>query len=183
MLAKAEEEAQARWGGDIYARDLDLYRKYPKVMDEDGKRKDAQLLFEQFYQMGEHVPLGQGRKYIYLNREGQLLMATPWAELTKLDEFITRWVWWQKIRNGQKQVMTFLSKDTFGTLFRSIDGETPERIPFLSFATSRPMVNATEREKVIDVLITGLHKNKVLSNKYVIIRALKDIYRDRKSVV
>lgn len=179
MLAKAEEEAQARWGGDIYARDLDLYRKYPKVMDEDGKRKDAQLLFEQFYQMGEHVPLGQGRKYIYLNREGQLLMATPWAELTKLDEFITRWVWWQKIRNGQKQVMTFLSKDTFGTLFRSIDGETPERIPFLSFATSRPMVNATEREKVIDVLITGLHKNKVLSNKYVIIRALKDIYRDR----
>jgi hypothetical protein len=39
--------------------------------------------------------------------------------------------------------------------------------------------NAVETDRVVDVLITGLHRNPVVSNKYVILRALKDIYVDR----
>lgn len=180
-LADAEYRLQKKYGSDVYAPELTRYKKYPKegTRDEEGKRKHAELLFEQYYQMGQYVPLGQGRKYVYLNREGWILISTPWAELCKLDEFITRQVYWEKIRQGQKQIMSILSKDTFSTLFRSIDGEIPESIPMLSFATSKPMIRPEERERVVDTLISGLHKNKILSNRYVIIRALKDIYVDR----
>jgi hypothetical protein len=175
------QEKYASYTTEIYALDLarNQYRAYPKVEDVQDQRYGAQLLFEQNGMMGSRVPLGQGQKYIYLNRQLQVLIGSPWAELTKLDEFITRNVWWDKIRSGQKSVMTYLSKDTFSTLFRSIDGEMPEYIPFLSFATSRPMANAEDLGRVVDVLIEGLHKNPVLSNRYVILRALKDIYRDK----
>ena len=183
-LRLAEERAQARYGGDVYAPDLDQYRRYPLegARDEENVREDAELLMEQYGNMGAMVPLGQGDKYVYLNRHGQLLLGSPWTELTKLDEFITRKVWWEKIRAGQRNVMTYLSKDTFSTLFRSIDGEIPEVIPMLSFATANPMIeqnNARETDRVVDVLIVGLHRNPVLSNKYVILRALKDIYEDQ----
>jgi hypothetical protein len=163
----------------VYAPQLDRYRKYPNVIDEEGKRKGAELLFDQYHLMGKRVPLGQGRKYIYLNREGWILLATPWAELVKLDEFISRQIWWEKIRSGNKQVVGLLSKDSFATLYRSIDGESPEYIPMLSFATNLPMIRAEETDRVVDALITGLLKNKVLSSRYAILRALKDIYVDR----
>lgn len=183
-LRLAEERAQARYGGDVTAPDLKYYRKYPLngVRDEEGVRRNAGLLIEQADQQGTMVPLGQGDKYIYLDRECRLVLGNPWTQLTKLDEFITRLVWWDKIKQGQRNVMTYLSKDTFSTLFRSIDGEVPEFIPFLSFATSSPMIDQNNVEattKIVDVLITGLHRNPVLSNKYVMLRALKDIYVDR----
>lgn len=192
-LREAEERAQERWGGDVWAPDLDQYRHYPReqVRDEEGVRYGAQLLMEQSaYALGAEdvmVPLGQGRKYVYLNRNGQIVLGNPWAELTKLDEFITRKVWWEKIRAGQRNVMTYLSKDTFSTLFRSIDGEVSEWIPMLQFATAEPMMlsrnDAAETGRMIDVFITGLHRNPVLSTKYVILRALKDIYVDRYEVL
>jgi hypothetical protein len=187
-LRRAEEEAQARYGGDVFAPDLEDYRHYPRegTRDEEGRREGAQLLMEQFAQQGAMVPLGQGDKYVYLNRQAHLVLGNPWAELTKLDEYITRFVWWNKIKAGQRNVMEYLSKDTFSTLFRSIDGEIPESIPMLSFATNQPMIDqndAAATDRIVDVLVYGLRVNDVLSNKYVILRALKDIYVDRFAVL
>lgn len=188
-LELAEARAQARYGGDVYAPDLDRYRRYPNesTRDLEGVRRGAQLLMEQNGQAGQMIPLGQGDKYIYLNRAGQLMLGSPWTELTKLDEYITRLVWWDKLKgpNG-RNVITYLSKDTFSTLFRSIDGEVPSSIPMLSFATNMPMIerdNAAITDRMTDTFIVGLHRNPVLSNKYVLLRALKDIYVDKFGVL
>lgn len=181
---QAVARAQAKYGAKgrrIYAPLLTEYRKYPEeaARDSDGVRKGAQLLMEQYGDMGRRVPLGQGRKYIYLSRESQILIANPWAELVKLDEYITRKIYWDKIVTGNKNIMASISKDTFNPLFKSIDGEVPRVIPILSLATNTPMLKPAEVDKAVDAFIYGLHKNPVLSNKYVMIRALKDIYVDR----
>lgn len=183
--ASASVIARFRAGDIITVPTFNQYRHYPVV--EDGisdERRHAQLLMDQFYIMGEMIPLGQGDKYVYLTRNCQVVIGNPWAELTKLDMFITRKIWWAKIVAGERNVMTYLSKDTFATLFRSIDGEIPEYIPMLSFATNQPMLeqdqlhNATVTARIVDTLIEGLHRNPVLSNRYVMLRTLKHIYVD-----
>lgn len=193
-IRRALDIAQARYGamgGEITAPDFDRYRHYPDRIDVEGDDlectdrnppiREGRLLMDQYRMQGEMVPLGQGAKYIYMNRHLQIRLGNPWAELTKLDEYITREMWWNKILAGESSVMTYLSKDTFGTLFRSIDGEVQEAIPFLSFATCFPRMehdNPQATDRMVDVLIVGLQQNPVLQNKYVILRALKDIYVD-----
>lgn len=188
-LELAEARAQARYGGDVFAPELDRYRRYPNesTRDLEGVRRGAGLLMEQSGQQGQMVPLGQGDKYIYLDRFGHIVLGSPWTELTKLDEYITRLVWWDKLKGANgRNVITYLSKDTFSTLFRSIDGEVPSSIPMLSFATNLPMIerdNAQVTDRIVDTFIVGLHRNPVLSNKYVLLRALKDIYVDKFGVL
>jgi hypothetical protein len=120
-----------------------------------------------------YVPMGHGPLYTYVNCDGYRVQANPYAETAKLDEFVTRIVWYNKIKRDQRNCLAIISKDTFSTLWRSIDGEMPEHIPFLSTATHHPMLNHED----VDVIINGLHRNKNLLNKWVMMRSLKDIYK------
>lgn len=116
----------------------------------------------------------------YLNYEYDMgrahfieVMANPWAELYKLDMFITRAVWYNKIKQGQLNSMVIISKDTFKALWMSIDGESPERIPFPSTSTDEPLLDGND----IEVLIRGILRNPVITNRWMMVRALKYIYR------
>jgi hypothetical protein len=124
---------------------------------------------------GDYVPLGQGRKYTYITTDGYRVVGNPYAELCKLDEFITRAIWYNKIKRGQMNACVIMSKDTFKTLYVSIDGELPEKIPFLSTGTGEE--TSMFDHKDVPVIIAGLIKNTTLSNKWVLLRALKDIYK------
>lgn len=124
---------------------------------------------------GDYVPLGQGKKYTYITVDGYRVVGNPYAELVKLDEFITRAVWYHKIKCGQWNSCVLMSKDTFKTLYTAIDGEIPEKIPFLSTGVSEE--KSMFDHKDVNVLINGLLKNKVISSKWVILRSLKDIYK------
>jgi len=161
------------------------YRYYPDLSDESQTgglselnpeiRKKMELLLGQNWQMGKRVPIGSGRIYVFVDGYGTLTAGNPWVELTKLDMFITRFVWYEKAKSGYKNALTFVSKDTFATMYLSIDGESPDMIPFLSCAGPNPMFNY----KDVPVLLEGLRKNKVVSNRYVIMRALKDVYEQK----
>jgi hypothetical protein len=118
------------------------------------------------------VPIGHGDKYFYRNVYGRDVIGNSWAELIKLREFIVRAIWYQKIRDLELNSLVIISKDTFKTLYLSIDGESGRKVPFLSLNTPTPMLD----ERHVPVLAQGLLKNPVLSTKWVIARALKDIY-------
>lgn len=119
------------------------------------------------------VPIGHGDKYMYRNSNGQAVMGNSWAELVKLREFIVRAIWYHKIKSGDLNSLVIVSKDTFKTLYLSIDGEAPSKVPFLSIKRPRDrMLNEAD----VPVLAQGLLKNPVYSTKWVIARALKDIY-------
>lgn len=118
------------------------------------------------------VPIGHGDKYFYRNIYGRDVVGNSWAELIKLREFVVRAIWYQKIRDLELNSLVIISKDTFKTLYLSIDGESGRKIPFLSLNTPTPMLD----ERHVPVLAQGLWKNPVLSTKWVIARALKDIY-------
>ncbi len=146
------------------------------------------------------VPIGHGDKYFYRNIKGRVVMGNSWAELIKLREFIVRAIWYDKIVNLELNSMVIISKDSFKTLYLSIDGEAAEDIPFLStgirYEDPRRNPDATNPDytvpqksdpeeqpiapmldqRHIPVLIQGLLKNPVYSTKWVIARALKDIY-------
>jgi len=130
---------------------------------------------------GDYVPLGQGKKYTYITTEGFRVVGNPYAELVKLDEFITRAIWYQKIKCRQMNALAIISKDTFKTLYCSIDGEIPAKVPFLSTGTGEDTSMFDHND--VDTLINGLLKNQVISNKWVILRALKDIYTFEKTPV
>jgi hypothetical protein len=146
------------------------YRRYHTQEGVDG---NVDLLSYQSDQVGNYVPMGQGPKYTYVNCDGYRVIANPYAETMKLDEFVTRVVWYNKVKQKQMNSLAIVSKDTFSTLWRSIDGELPQYIPFLSTATTIPMLDHTD----VPVIINGLHKNKNLLNKWVMMRSLKDIYK------
>jgi hypothetical protein len=112
-------------------------------------------------------------KYDFPTNSFVEIYANPWAESYKLDLFITRAVWYEKIKAGHLNSMVIISKDTFKALYLSIDGENPERIPFPSTATNEPLLDASD----IAVLIQGLLRNSVVTNRWVMARALKYIYR------
>jgi len=175
----------------------DVYRYYPNMRRDAGnaslnnlpadQREKMELLLHQNWQQGTRVPIGQGRMYVYVNAFGEIVVGNPWVELTKLDMFITRHVWYKKLKEGNLNTLAVMSKDTFATLWMSIDGETPDVIPFLStpVSTQRDTNTATTTTstykpmldyKDIPVLLEGLRRNKVVSNRYVIARAIKDIY-------
>lgn len=124
---------------------------------------------------GDYIPLGQGKKYTYITTDGYRVVGNPFAELMKIDEFITRAIWYNKIKRGQMNACIIMSKDTFKTLYVSIDGEMPDKIPFLSTGTG-PETSMFDH-KDVPVIIAGLLKNKVVSNRWVMLRALKDIYK------
>lgn len=158
------------------------YRYYPDVLKDasftgmpDEMKSKLRLLLGQAWMEGVRIPLGSGRMYVYFNAYGELLVGNPWVELTKLDLFVTRFVWYNKIKKGVKSIMSFVSKDTFYSMWGCIDGESPEVIPFLSTAGRTPMFNY----KDVPVLLEGLRKNPIMSNRYVISRALKDIYEQK----
>ena len=123
----------------------------------------------------DFVPIGQGKKYTYYTTDGYRVVGNPYAELCKLDEFITRAIWYNKVDRGQRNALVITSKDTFKTLYVSIDGEIPEKIPFLSTGTGEETSMLTQKH--LPVLFAGLHRNKVTSNRWVILRSLKDIYK------
>jgi len=161
----------------------DAYRYYPD-MTEGGtslknlpadQRRKMELLLHQNWQMGTRVPIGQGRMYVYINGYGEMVVGNPWVELTKLDMFVTRFAWYNKVKSGYRNALAILSKDTCSTLYMSIDGETPDVIPFLSVAGPTPMFDY----KDVPVFIEGLRKNRVFSCQYAIMRVLKDIYEQK----
>jgi len=160
------------------------YRYYPDVLKDaslsklpEDMRAKMRLLLGQNWQEGTRVPIGSGRMYVYVNAFGDMVVGNPWVELTKLDMFVTRYVWYNKIKAGYKKAMALISKDTFYTLWASIDGESPEVIPFLSVTGTEPKFVCSESD--VAVLIEGLLKNPVISNKYVILRALKGVYEQK----
>lgn len=116
------------------------------------------------------VPKGEGQSYWYIDFAQVKHYDNVWAELNKLDMFITRVVWFKKVDRLERNTLVIISKDTFQTLLRSIDGETWKKIPMLSLEWIG--------EKHIDVLIPGLLKNRVLSTKWAIFRKLSDIYKN-----
>lgn len=124
---------------------------------------------------GDYIPMGQGKKYTYVTTQGYRVVGNPFAELMKLDEYITRAIWYNKIDRLQMNACVIMSKDTFKTLYVSIDGELPEKIPFLSTGTGKD--TSMLKAKHVPVIIAGLLKNKTLSNRWVMLRALKDIYK------
>lgn len=107
------------------------------------------------------------------------IFGNPAAELHKLDLFITRTVWYNKLKKKDANAIIVMSKDTFRSLFLSIDGESAEQIPFPSTATKKPMFDASD----VDVLIQGLHHNKVVTNRWIIAKALKYIYVNKNTPV
>jgi hypothetical protein len=147
--------------------------------------------------MATMVPIGHGDKYFYRNVRGRRVMGNSWAELIKLREFIVRAIWYDKIVNLELNSLVIISKDSFKTLYLSIDGEAAEDIPFLSTGLrydtgntdvtgkyTYPVIKDPKEQprgpmldqRHIPVLIQGLLKNPVYSTKWVIARALKDIY-------
>jgi len=78
------------------------------------------------------VPIGHGNKYYYKNTYNKKVIGNPWAELIKLREFIVRKIWLDKILNLELNSLVIISKDSFKTLYLSIDGESAAQIPFLS---------------------------------------------------
>lgn len=164
----------------------DAYHYYPDVVKDaslsklpEDMREKMRLLLGQRWQEGTRVPIGSGRMYVYVNAYGDMVVGNPWVELTKLDMFVTRYVWFNKIKAGYKKAMALISKDTFYTLWASIDGESPEVIPFLSTMGTEPKLVCSD----VPVLIEGLLKNPVISNKYVILRALKGVYEQKPPYV
>ena len=149
----------------------EYYRRYRTQEGTDGETVD--LLSYQSAQVGDYVPMGQGVRYTYVNCDGYRVISNSWAETMKLDEFITRVIWYNKIKQKQMNCLAIISKDTFSALWRSIDGEIPQYIPFLSTATNAPMLACED----VSVIAKGLHRNKNLLNKWVMIRSLKDIYK------
>lgn len=118
------------------------------------------------------VPIGHGDKYYYRNINGSDVIGNSWAELIKLREFIVRAIWTHRIRQLDLNSLVIISKDSFATLYLSIDGERAANVPFLSVSTNTPIID----ERHVPVLIQGLLKNPIYSTKWVIARALKDIY-------
>lgn len=116
------------------------------------------------------IPKGEGDSYWYIDYTETKHYDNVWAEVQKLDMFITRLIWFKKVDRLERNTLVIVSKDTFQTLLRSIDGESWKKIPMLSL----DMIN----EKHLDVLIPGLLKNRVLSTKWAIFRKLSDIYKD-----
>ncbi len=188
------------------------------------------------------VPMGHGDKYYYRNTRGRTVLGNSWAELVKLREFIVRAIWYNKIHEGELNSLVIISKDSFKTLYLSIDGETASQVPFLSTSPRQTLSGGgalnSEYEKLdrlrdtdehyertnlnyspdysspnvtdgssfdismsrsdtvspyvkpgnpwldkrhVPVLIQGLLKNPVYSTKWVIARALKDIYLQVKN--
>jgi len=92
-----------------------------------------------------------------------------WDELNKLDLFITRDVWAKKIKKGEKNALKIISKDTFFSLCRRIDGESNEHIPMFE-----PKIFG---ESEIDAIIVGLLENKVVSTRYQCALTLARLYK------
>lgn len=116
------------------------------------------------------VPKGEGQGYWYIDFAQVKHYDNVWAELNKLDMFITRIIWFKKVDRLERNTLVIVSKDTFFTLLRSIDGESWKKIPMLSLEWIG--------EKHLNVLIPGLLKNRVLSIKWAIFRKLSDIYKN-----
>ncbi len=171
--------------------------------DEDGLQvvHDGNILPDSVVEelIKTMVPIGHGDKYFYRNIKGRIVLGNSWAELIKLREFIVRAIWYDKIRNLELNSLVIISKDSFKTLYLSIDGESAEDIPFLSTGIryedprrntdtggeyTVPVKTDPEEQprapmldqRHIPVLIQGLLKNPVYSTKWVIARALKDIF-------
>jgi hypothetical protein len=143
-------------------------QRYRKFHNQEG----SDLLSYQNPMVGQYVPMGQGRKYTYVNCDGYRVVGNPFAETMKLDEFVTRIIWYNKIKKRQKNCLAIVSKDTCRTLWASIDGEMPEKIPLLSTATENSLLDYTD----VPVLSNGLIRNKNMMNRWAYMRALKDIY-------
>jgi hypothetical protein len=93
-----------------------------------------------------------------------------WEEMKKLDLFITRVVWTDKVKQGDVNTLRWISKDTFRTLADQIDGESLEYVPFKSPSFkifSEPEVRA---------IIVGMLENRVVSTREECVRFLKRIF-------
>jgi hypothetical protein len=91
-----------------------------------------------------------------------------WEEMLKLDHFISRVIWTEKIKDGDLNACRIMSKDTFRTLADQIDGESLDNVP----TKSTKIFN----EKDVKPLIVGLLENKVVSTREELARLLKQIY-------
>jgi hypothetical protein len=93
-----------------------------------------------------------------------------WEEMKKLDLFITRAVWTNRIKRGDVNSLRFISKDTFRSLADQIDGESLENVPMKSPGFK------VFGEPEYRAVIVGMLENRVVSTREECIRFLKRLF-------
>ncbi len=108
-----------------------------------------------------------------------------WEEMKKLELFISRAVWFNRIKNGDLNAMKYISKDTFRVLADQIDGESLKFVPMALAKTSfrkggadlilknnRHIFTESEYRQVV----VGLLHNRVTSTREECARWLKGLF-------
>jgi len=93
-----------------------------------------------------------------------------WEEMKKLDLFISRAVWSDRVKKGDVNALRWISKDTFRTLADQIDGESLEVVPMKS-----PEFKIFGEPEVRAVMV-GMLENRVVSTREECVRFLKRIF-------
>jgi len=93
-----------------------------------------------------------------------------WEEMKKLDLFISRAIWTEKVKKGDLYALKYISKDTFRTLADQIDGESLDLVPFKS-PSFKIFAEAEARG-----IIVGMLENRVVSTREECARFLKRLF-------
>jgi len=99
-----------------------------------------------------------------------------WEEMKKLDLFISRAVWVERVKRGDMEALRYISKDTFRTLADQIDGESLAHVPFKSPGFG--IFGESEFRQVI----VGMLENRVVSTREECIRFLRRLFDNTKSI-
>lgn len=110
--------------------------------------------------------------YLYIAPEGNIYYSyhSVWEELKKLDLFVSRNVWVDRVKQGDLRSLKIISKDTFRTLSDQIDGESLDNVPLKS--PSFKVLGSGE----VKALIVGMLENRVISTREELVRFLKRLY-------
>lgn len=93
-----------------------------------------------------------------------------WEELKRLDLFVHRAFWVNKVQAGDVNAVSKMSKDSFRAIADQIDGESLENVPMKS-----PSFKVFG-EKEIEAVILGMLESKIVSTREECIRFLKRFY-------
>lgn len=93
-----------------------------------------------------------------------------WEEMKKLDLFITRALWVDRIKKGDIDSLRLISKDSFRALADQIDGESLENVPM----KSKDFKVFAEPE--VRAIIVGMLENRVVSTREECVIFLKRIF-------
>ncbi len=110
---------------DLNCPDLKHLRLPWGLSDEDDYYEKPKRVVYLYIEDRDRNKSKNGKKLYYASH-------SPWEELKKLDLFITRAIWVDKIKKGDVKALKVISIDTFRVLTNQIDRESLEDVPLKS---------------------------------------------------